>query len=120
MDEPPSGTLTFLLTDIEGSTALWEHMPEATHLAVARHDALLSELIGHHGGLVVRSRNEGDSFFTVFRRATDAVMAACAIQRALHAEAWPTDTPIRVRMALYTGEAELREGDYYGAVVNRC
>lgn len=116
----PSGTVTFLLTDIEGSTALWEASPEAMRLAVARYDALLTELIERHGGAVVRSRGEGDSFFAVFRRATDAVAAACGTQQALHAEAWPTEVPIRVRIALYAGEAELREGDYYGAAVNRC
>ena len=116
----PSGTITFLLTDIEGSTALWEASPEAMHLAVARHDALLTEQVEQHGGVVVRNRGEGDSFFTVFQRATDAVAAARGVQQALHAEAWQVDPPIRVRIGLYTGEAELREGNYYGAVVNRC
>jgi len=112
--------MTFLLTDVEGSTALWESSPEAMRLAVARHDRLLTELTERHGGAVVRSRGEGDSFFMVFQRATDAVMAACAIQQALHAEAWQLDPPIRVRIGLNTGEAELREGNYFGAVVNRC
>ena len=120
MAELPSGTVTFLLTDIEGSTALWERLPEEMRETVARHDALLAALIEQHQGIVVRSRGEGDSLFTVFRRAGDAVAAARDIQRALKVEAWPTGTPLRVRMALNTGEADLREGSYYGTVVNRC
>jgi predicted ATPase/class 3 adenylate cyclase len=116
----PSGTVTFLLTDIEGSTALWEHLPEAMRLTVARHDALLAKQIEEHEGVVVRSRGEGDSFFAVFPRASDAVAAARDIQRALGVESWPTKTPLRVRIAVHTGDAELRGGDYYGTAVNRC
>ena len=69
---------------------------------------------------MVKARGEGDSFFAVFDRATDATSAAFNAQKSLSAASWPTDDPIRVRMALHTGEAELREGDYYGAAVNRC
>src|SRR5207248_4404564 len=68
----------------------------------------------------VRARGEGDSRFAVFARATGAVTAAAAIQVEMHAEPWPTPTPLRVRAALHTGEAELRQGDYYGTAVNRC
>jgi predicted ATPase/class 3 adenylate cyclase len=120
MAELPSGTVTFLLTDIEGSTALWERLPEAMRLTIARHDALLTEGIEQHGGFVVRSRGEGDSFFAVFGRANDAVAAARDIQQALRVEAWPTKMPLRVRMAMHTGEAELRADDYFGSAVNRC
>jgi len=120
MAELPSGTVTFLLTDIEGSTALWERLPEAMRLTVARHDALLTERIEQHRGSVIRSRGEGDSFFAVFGRANDAVAAAREIQQALRVETWPTETPLRVRMAMHTGEAELRAGDYFGSAVNRC
>jgi len=120
MAELPSGQVTFLLTDIEGSTALWERFPEAMRLTVARHDVLLTEQIERRGGVVVRSQGEGDSFFAVFPHARDAVTAARDIQRALHAEAWPIEAPLRVRMALHTGEAELRDENYYGAAVNRC
>nr|MBA2449465.1 adenylate/guanylate cyclase domain-containing protein [Chloroflexota bacterium] len=116
----PTGTVTFLFTDIEGSTTLWERDPEAMRVALARHDALLTDGIEAHGGVVVKSRGEGDSVFAVFGRASDAVQAAAGIQRWLQAETWPTGEPLRVRMALHTGEAELREGDYYGAAVNRC
>jgi predicted ATPase/class 3 adenylate cyclase len=120
MAELPSGTVTFLLTDIEGSTALWERLPDAMRLTVARHDALLTEWIERHRGAVIRSRGEGDSFFAVFGRASDAVAASRDIQRALRVEAWPMKTPLRVRMAMHTGEAELRAGDYFGSAVNRC
>src|SRR4029450_12482722 len=88
--------------------------------ALAEHDALIEFLAEQHGGHVVRPRGEGDSRFCVFARATDALAAAAAIQRALHAEPWPTPVPVRVRVALHTGEADLRDGDYYGPAVNRC
>ena len=120
MDELPSGTVTFVLTDIEGSTALWEQAPEAMRAALARHDALLTGGVEARGGVVVKSRGEGDSVFAVFSRASDAIAAAADLQRALQAEPWPPETPLRLRMALHTGEAELRGGDYYGAAVNRC
>src|SRR5262245_26272280 len=120
MADLPSGTVTFLFTDIEGSTQLWERHPEAMRHALARHDALITSVVQRHAGAVVKSRGEGDSLFAVFARATDAVLAAAALQRAIQAEAWPPETPLRVRTALHTGEAELRDGDYYGAAVNRC
>jgi predicted ATPase/class 3 adenylate cyclase/DNA-binding CsgD family transcriptional regulator len=115
----PTGTVTFLFTDVEGSTRLWEQHPEAMREAMGRHDAIVESLTEQHGGRVVRPRGEGDSRFCVFARATDAVAAASAIQRELQAERGPTPTP-KVRMALHTGEADLREGDYYGPAVNRC
>src|SRR5262249_4922815 len=105
---------------VEGSTRLWEEDGEAMQAALARHDALVGSLTGRHHGCVVRSRGEGDSRFCVFARAGDAVAAAAAIQRGLRAERWPMPAPLRVRMALHTGEAELRAGDYYGGAVNRC
>src|SRR5205085_6532239 len=116
----PARTLTFLFTDIEGSTRLWEQDREAMAAALDRHDALLVRGIEQHGGCVVKSRGEGDSFFAVFPRAADAVAAACALQQALLAEPWATAAPLRVRMALHTERAERRGGDYYGPGVNRC
>jgi predicted ATPase/class 3 adenylate cyclase len=120
MPELPAGTVTFLFTDIEGSTRLWEQHPEPMRAALARHDALLTAGIQQHGGQVVKSRGEGDSLFAVFARASDALAAAGALQQALLAEPWPDEAPLRVRVALHTGEASFREGDYYGAAVNRC
>jgi class 3 adenylate cyclase len=120
MPELPTGTLTFLFTDIEGSTRLWEHHPIEARAALARHDQLIELLVADHHGHVVRPRGEGDSRFAVFEVAADAVAAACAIQREFIAEVWPTPRPLRVRMAVHTGLAHLREGDYYGSDVNRC
>jgi predicted ATPase/class 3 adenylate cyclase len=120
MTELPSGTVTFLLTDVEGSTALWESAPGSMQAALARHDALIAAGIEQHGGIVVKSRGEGDSIFAVFGLARDAVAAATDLQRALQSEPWPTSAPLRVRMALHTGEADLRDGDYFGGTVNRA
>jgi tetratricopeptide (TPR) repeat protein len=89
-------------------------------LALARHDAIIEEVVAEHCGTVVRPRGEGDSRFAVFSRATDGVVAACAIQRALSREPWPTPRPLLVRIAVHTGDTELRNGDYYGTEINRC
>ena len=112
----PSGTVTFLFTDIEGSTRLWEHQPADAREALARHDALAADRIAVHAGVLVKSRGAGDSLFAVFARATDAVQAALALQLAL----WSETPLLRARMALHTGEAQERDGDYYGPAVNRC
>src|SRR6266849_8631337 len=99
----PTGTVTFLFSDVEGSTRLWEAHPEAMRTALARHDQLIEQTVARHSGQVVRPRGEGDSRFCVFARATDAVAAAAAIQRSLQAEPWPTLARLRVRIALHTG-----------------
>jgi len=117
---PPTGMITFLFTDVERSARLWERSPEAMRAALTRHDALAADLIGAHDGLLIKSRGEGDSLFAVFAAAPAAAHAACALQQALGAETWPAEAPLRVRMALHTGEADLRERDYYGVAVNRC
>jgi predicted ATPase/class 3 adenylate cyclase len=116
----PTGIVTFLFTDIEGSTRLWEQHPDTMRQALARHDALAAAIIEQHQGVLVKSRGEGDSLFAVFPRATDALVAALNLQQSLCAEPWPQETSLRVRMALHTGEADLRDGDYYGSSVNRC
>lgn len=115
-----TGELTFVFTDVEGSTKLWEREPAAMRPALTRHDELIEGIVTGLGGQVVRPRGEGDSRFIVFERAEAAVAAARDVQLALLREPWPTSRPIRVRMALHTGSAELREGDYYGSDVNRC
>jgi len=120
MAELPSGTVTFLLTDVEGSTALWEQAPEAVRVALARHDTLFEQAIREHGGVHIRPRGEGDSRFAVFTGAPDALAAALAIQRAFTTEPWTTPRPISVRIGIHTGQAQLRDGDYYGTAVNRC
>jgi class 3 adenylate cyclase len=116
----PNGVVTFLMTDVEGSTRLWERDPEAMRQALQRHDAVLAACIERYNGHVVKSRGEGDSIFAVFRHVRDAVSAALISQCALAVERWTTATPLRVRMAIHTGQIELRDGDYYGPTVNRC
>src|SRR6185436_5688154 len=88
--------------------------------ALARHDLLFEAAVTRYGSTHIRPRGEGDSRFAVFLSAPDAVTAALAIQRAFAAEDWPTPRPIKVRIGVHTGEAELRDGDYYGSAVNRC
>jgi len=119
--ELPTGTVTFLLTDIEGSTRLWETVPEAMEVALERHNRLLTGVIEDHGGMVVTSRGEGDSFFAVFPGAVSAVEAAGACQLRLAGERWPTGAVLRVRMGLHTGEARVRSsGRVDHAPINRC
>ncbi len=116
----PDGIVTFLMTDVEESTPLWLKSRMQMYMAMKRHDHLLTSAIEANGGVVLKERGEGDSFFAVFLRATDALSAAVEAQRALQAEPWPDDTPIRVRMAILTGEADADDGDYRAPAVNRC
>src|SRR5262249_3919369 len=117
----PAGTVTFLLTDIEGSTRMWETAPEAMEEALERHDRLLTEVIGGHSGVVVTSRGEGDSFFAVFASAVAAAEAAGACQLQLGSEQWPEGARLRVRMGLHTGEARVRGSEHVDhAPINRC
>ncbi len=116
----PTGTVTFLLTDIVGSTTLWDEAPAAMRDAMERHDGLVDDAVAVHRGQVIRPRGEGDSRFAVFTRASDAVSTAVDLQVALLAVDWPTPEPLRVRTAIHTGEADPRADDYYGTSVNRC
>jgi len=135
----PTGTVTFLFTDIEGSTQLWDRFPQAMPAALSAHDATLRRAIETHGGRVVK--HLGDGVFAVFSRAGDAVAAAMRAQRelrdtrheirdtssepptaSLSTDPLTTDHRplLRVRMGIHTGEAELREGDYHGPALNRA
>ncbi|MDQ4078143.1 MAG: tetratricopeptide repeat protein, partial [Chloroflexota bacterium] len=116
----PTGTVTFCFIDVVGSTMLWEQYPDEMREAMEHYDVLVEGIVAAHGGQVVKERGEGDSHFAVFARASDAVAGAAALQQALAAEVWPLPVPLRVRLALHTGEADLRAGDYYGSEVNRC
>jgi predicted ATPase/class 3 adenylate cyclase/tellurite resistance protein len=120
MEGLPEGTLTFLFTDLEGSTRAWEGSPGMMRQAMARHDQIIAEAVDRHHGVDVHSGRAGDSTLTVFRRATDAAACALAIQLAFARERWPADGVLKVRVALHTGEAELRENQYYGQPLNRC
>ncbi|MCX6021616.1 MAG: AAA family ATPase, partial [Chloroflexi bacterium] len=113
----PVGTVTFLFTDIEGSTRRWDQFPEAMSVALARHDALLRTAIERHDGHVFKTI--GDAFCAAFATATDALDAALDAQLEIQAETWGEVGPIRVRMALHTGAAEERDGDYFGPPLNR-
>ena len=113
----PVGTVTFLFTDIEGSTRLWEEYPEVMRTALARHDTLLRDVILRHRGRIFKTA--GDSFCAAFSGAPEAVATAFVAQQALHAERWPEPVQLRVRMALHSGSAELRNNDYFGPTLNR-
>jgi len=112
----PTGTVTFLFTDVEGSTRLWEESREAMQFALARHDAILRQAIESKGGYIFATG--GDAFSCAFQAASDALEAALSAQLALQEEPWPK-IDVRVRMALHVGEAEERGGDYFGPTLNR-
>lgn len=114
---PPTGTVTFLFSDIEGSTAAWEHMPELMSGVLARHDQLLRAAIAANSGYVFATG--GDGFAVAFASVADALEMAVDAQRTLRSEPWPDELPILVRMAINTGEVVERDGDYFGPAVNR-
>src|SRR5437762_1545228 len=115
----PSGTITFLFTDIEGSTRLWEEQPETMELALARHDALLKAAIETNGGVVFKTI--GDAFCAAFPTAPEALEAALSSQQNLRqvTAAAGKGLSLKVRMALHTGACQQRDGDYYGQPLNR-
>ncbi|HET6667733.1 MAG TPA: adenylate/guanylate cyclase domain-containing protein [Intrasporangium sp.] len=114
---PRDASLTFLFTDVESSTRLWEENPPAMRLALEQHDAILRSAIAKSHGDVVKTT--GDGLMAVFAVPADAVAAAVAAQRDLISQAWPDGNVIRVRMGIHTGEVEARGGDFFGPVVNR-
>src|SRR5690348_10413992 len=118
MVDLPSGTVTFLFTDLEVSTRLWEEYPDAMKAVLARHDEILRHSITTHEGHVVKMR--GDGAHAVFATAEGAVAAAVDAQLALQREPWDETGPLRVRIGLHTGTAQLRDGDYFGSSVNRA
>ena len=113
----PTGTITFLFTDLEGSTRLWEQHPESMKGALRRHDAILRDAIEASGGDVVKTT--GDGMMAVFTGAINAATASLAAQRGLAAEPWGETGPLRVRMGVHCGQAEQRGGDFFGPTVNR-
>ena len=114
----PSGTVTLLFTDIQGSTRLWETESEQMAAALRRHDEILRAAIKGTSGYVFKT--VGDAFCAAFATARTATEAAVTAQQELRAEEWPTSQPIAVRMGLHTGVCEERDGDYFGPVVNRA
>ncbi|MDQ4098107.1 MAG: adenylate/guanylate cyclase domain-containing protein, partial [Actinomycetota bacterium] len=111
---------TYLLTDVVGSTGLWERSPEAMTRAMVRHDEVVESAVDRFGGEVVTARGEGDSRFAVFARSVDALPAAAALVQELSREHWLTPSPLAVRVAVHTGTAAAQEGEHYGTVVNRA
>jgi len=116
----PDGIVTFLMTDVVESTALWIQGRAQMYSVMRRHDQLLTAAIESNGGVVLKERGEGDSFFAVFLRASDAVVAALDAQKAILAEPWRDEMRISVRMAILTGEADAQDRDYRSPAVNRC
>ncbi|HVF08306.1 MAG TPA: adenylate/guanylate cyclase domain-containing protein, partial [Actinomycetota bacterium] len=119
MPELPTGTVTFMFTDIEGSTRLIQELGAAAYGAMQdRHSAIMRDAIATGGGVEIRT--EGDSFFAVFSSANGALQAAVTAQRELAASSWSDGRPLRVRMGLHTGDGVLGGGDYLGVEVNRA
>jgi predicted ATPase/class 3 adenylate cyclase len=117
LPDKASGTLTFLFTDLEGSTRLWERFPQAMKRALERHDSILRTAVTAAGGQVVKTT--GDGLMAVFGSAAEAVRACLAAQRGLVEEPWPETGVLRVRMGLHSGEAQPRGEDYFGPAVIR-
>ncbi len=111
-----SGAITFLFTDIEGSTRLWDKNPAAMAPALAKHDAMLREIISAKGKVF---KSMGDSVCAVFESPSEALAAAAAVQRAIAAADFGDVGPIKIRVAMHTGEAEQRDADYFGPALNR-
>ena len=119
-DGLPDGVVTFLMTDVVESTQLWLQNRAQMYGAMRRHDQLLAAAIEANHGVVLKERGEGDSFFAVFHRPTDALAAAFDAQAGLMSERWTDNVPLAVRMAILTGEAEAQDRDYRSPAVNRC
>ncbi|MGE3312090.1 MAG: adenylate/guanylate cyclase domain-containing protein [Limisphaerales bacterium] len=118
MTEAPRGTVTFLFTDIVGSTRLWEHHPGAMGEALRRHDALLREAVGRQSGHVFKT--VGDAFCVAFSTPGQALASAIEAQRELASRDWGVLGSLAVRMGIHTGTAEARDGDYFGGTLNRA
>ena len=118
--ELPTGVVTFVLTDIEGSTALWEADPEGMAVALELHDELIARTAQSGGGRLLKTKGEGDSTVAVFPRASDAVASTVELRDLLAGASWPRGVELRVRIAIHTGEAHERDGDYFGPALNRA
>ncbi len=122
MSSLPSGTVTFLYTDIEGSSRLWEQQPEAMRRALERHDVILRQAVENQGGMIFRTA--GDAICAAFSSAAEGLSAAVQAQQVLIAQDWQADgigldAPLRVRISLHSGAAEEQNGDYVGGSLNR-
>lgn len=118
MSAVPTGTVTFLFTDLEGSTRLWDDLPDAMGPALAVHDGVLKSCIEAHGGYLVKMT--GDGAHAAFATASDAIASAVDAQLGLQRAEWGETGPLRVRIGMHSGTAEARDGDYFGTAVNRA
>ena len=118
MTEFPTGTVTFVFTDVVGSSGTWESHHEAMQTAMADHDTIVAGEVESNGGVLVKQT--GDEVFAVFASAFDAVSAAAGIRRVLNSHDWESLPSFEVRIGVHTGEAGLRDGDYFGSSVNRA
>lgn len=118
MAEMPTGTVTFLFTDIEGSTRLWNQHPERMDSVIANHDRELREIVEAHSGFVFKT--VGDALYTVFRQTLSAISASIALQLFMQEKEWDIAEKLKIRIGIVTGEAHLRGEDYVGLAVNRC
>ena len=118
MSGPPGGTVTFVFTDIEGSTRLLRRLGDGYAEVLARHDRVIRAACAEHRGHEIDA--QGDAHFLVFAQAHDAVAAAAQLQRGLTAEAWPTGSDLRVRVGLHTGDAARSDGRYVGLSIHRA
>jgi class 3 adenylate cyclase len=116
----PDGVVTYLMSDIVGSAALWERHREQMNVALLEHDRIIASAVKASGGVLVKHRGEGDSTLSVFARATGAARAAFSAQLQIKHAAWPPGVVLRVRMAVHTGEDASRDGDYYGLAITRA
>ncbi|MEA2552753.1 MAG: hypothetical protein QOJ65_929, partial [Fimbriimonadaceae bacterium] len=120
LDSSPPKAVTFLMSDVEGSTRMWERLPTPMRAAMARLDQIVESTVSGCNGQLLKQRGEGDSHFAVFGKASEAAETSVEIQKALAAEDWGELGHLRIRIAISTGEADHRDGDYYGPGVNRC
>jgi predicted ATPase/class 3 adenylate cyclase/DNA-binding CsgD family transcriptional regulator len=121
LSQLPTGTVTFLLSDIEGSTRLWSEHPGVMPEAVSAVYAIFDEAVARHEGVRPVEQGEGDSVVAAFSRASDSLAAAFEVQRALHTKSWADGMELRVRISLHTAEAQLRDaGNYFGIALSRC
>lgn len=108
------------MTDVQGSTRLWEIAPDAMARAIARQEELIAASVECHGGRLIKRRGEGDSTFSVFPNPSGAALAAIEARQALESESWPSPISLSVRMSVHLGEVESRDDDFYGATLSRC
>src|SRR5260370_17843516 len=115
----PEGIVAYLLTDLEGSTRLWESEPSAMRKAMVKHDSIIGDAVERHAGALVEVGREGDSILAVFRKTAGAAGCALEIQREIAEATWPAGGKLQLRIAIHAGEAQLRGGHYFGQALNR-